>query len=435
LLFSVPVFEQAGSAADVETIGDLKVSGIIDNSGGEGIKFPDGSTQAKACSGCAGGILSISLGGTGGDTATEARTNLGVPGLATPNTFTAGQTIQGALTTTGNLYLPVTSASAGIIYAGADRLIHSYGTNNFFSGANAGNLTMSGSNNTGSGRLALISNTIGNCNTATGTFALLSNTVGSFNTASGDSALYNNTGSYNTATGRSALYSNTIGSYNTAVGQLALESNTEGWSNTAGGSGALYHNISGYYNTASGELALYTNTTGYHNTGIGYNADVSAANLNNATAIGSNAIVNATNKVRIGDTHVTVIEGQVGWSNPSDIRLKTDVADVSRGLDFIKQLRPVEFSMKEGNGRKDFGFIAQDIEAILGSDYNVLGIGADPDRTLSLRYTDFIAPMVKAMQEQQEMIESQNETIRTQREQILSLEGRLARIESMLASK
>ena len=61
--------------------------------------------------------------------------------------------------------------------------------------------------------------------------------------------------------------------------------------------------------------------------------------------------------------------------------------------------------MKEGNDRIDFGFIAQEVEALLDTDYNILGIGQDSDRTLSLRYTDFIAPMVKAMQEQQEMIE------------------------------
>ncbi len=41
----------------------------------------------------------------------------------------------------------------------------------------------------------------------------------------------------------------------------------------------------------------------------------------------------------------------------------------------------------------------------MGTDYNVLGVGADANRTLSLRYTDFIAPMVKVMQEQQAMIE------------------------------
>jgi hypothetical protein len=77
LLISMLVFEQAGLAADVETVGDLKVSGMIDNTGGEGIKFPDGNIQTSACSGCAGGILSISLGGTGASNATTALANLG----------------------------------------------------------------------------------------------------------------------------------------------------------------------------------------------------------------------------------------------------------------------------------------------------------------------------------------------------------------------
>jgi len=41
----------------------------------------------------------------------------------------------------------------------------------------------------------------------------------------------------------------------------------------------------------------------------------------------------------------------------------------------------------------------------LGTDYNVLGVGEDADRSLTLRYTDFIAPLVKAVQEQQATIE------------------------------
>ena len=47
---------------------------------------------------------------------------------------------------------------------------------------------------------------------------------------------------------------------------------------------------------------------------------------------------------------------------------------------------------------------------------------------LSLRYTDFIAPMVKAMQEQQAVIEDQ-------RTQIKTLENRLARLEALLNVK
>jgi len=53
------------------------------------------------------------------------------------------------------------------------------------------------------------------------------------------------------------------------------------------------------------------------------------------------------------------------------------------------------------------GFVAQDAEALVGDEYNVLGIGGDNDRTLSLRYTDLIAPMVKAIQEQQSTIDEQ----------------------------
>ena len=45
---------------------------------------------------------------------------------------------------------------------------------------------------------------------------------------------------------------------------------------------------------------------------------MSAGNLNNATAIGANAIVNASNKVRLGNASVTVIEGQVAFTFPSD---------------------------------------------------------------------------------------------------------------------
>jgi hypothetical protein len=64
LLLVAAAFAPSLFAAGVETVGDLKVSGFIDNTGGDGIIFPNGSTQASACS-CAYGILPLSLGGTG----------------------------------------------------------------------------------------------------------------------------------------------------------------------------------------------------------------------------------------------------------------------------------------------------------------------------------------------------------------------------------
>ena len=233
----------------------------------------------------------------------------------------------------------------------------------------------------------------------------------SHNTAVGFDALYTNqptatsNGHHNTAVGSEALRQNTTGNYNTAVGRHALYNNGLGLYNTAVGAYALDSNTDGQHNTAVGLDAGFNNVSGDNNTYIGYLADTTGDNFSNATAIGYGAIVTASNMVRIGNASVTVIEGKVPFTSPSDIRIKKDVEEIGQGLDFIKALRPVQYRLKSGNERIDFGFIAQDIEALMGTDYNVLGIGGDADRTLSLRYTDFIAPMVKAIQEQQQIIE------------------------------
>jgi hypothetical protein len=195
------------------------------------------------------------------------------------------------------------------------------------------------------------------------------------------------TGNSNTFLGNYAGQSNTSGSYNTFLGYYSGDSNTIGIGN-------LF----------LGNWAGNTNVTGNDNTFIGCDADASAYHLVNATAIGNNAEVDGSNRVRIGNTYVSQIGGNVAWSNLSDIRNKEDIADLDLGLGFITALRPVGFRLVNGNGRVDLGFIAQDIEALLGTKYNILGIGGDSHRSLSLRYTDFIAPMVKAIQEQQGLI-------------------------------
>jgi hypothetical protein len=276
----------------------------------------------------------------------------------------------------------------------------------------------------------------GGSNTAVGVFALIANTTGGGNTATGKQTLSSNTtGIYNTANGVQALDVNTTGNYNTANGVSALTSNTTGYYNTAVGADALRINTAGIGNTAIGLSSGTSNTTGNYNTFLGSGSNASANDFSNVTAIGYGAIVNASNKVRIGNALVTVIEGQVAMTTASDIRLKKDVADVTHGLDFIKQLRPVEYRMKQGNDRKDFGFIAQEVEALLGTEYNVLGIGGDADRTLSLRYTDFIAPLVKAVQEQQVVIGNQQTTIDrlkadndSQKTDIMTLKEQVARL-------
>ena len=300
-----------------------------------------------------------------------------------------------------------------------------------------------GNNNTANGKDALQSNTTGNNNTANGVDALIANKTGSNNTANGQAALYNNSTGYNNiANGVDALRANTTGFYNTANGVTSLYSNSTGRDNTANGHQSLLSNTTGIGNTANGAAALTTNTTGNRNTAIGYFTNVSSNNLSNATALGNGATASASNKVRIGNTSVSVIEGQVAFTSVSDGRIKENVQEAVAGLSFITQLRPVTYtlntrkqdeitmqampdSVKERRMLSDAdylesssivrtGFIAQEVEAAakkVGFDFDGVSTPQNETDLYGIRYAEFVVPLVKAIQEQQETIEGQQEMI------------------------
>ena len=75
--------------------------------------------------------------------------------------------------------------------------------------------------------------------------------------------------------------------------------------------------------------------SGSSNTIIGYGADVSGGTYTNATVIGNLAVVGASNHVHIGNSSVTSIGGQVGWSTLSDARIKNNIHQNVPGLAFI----------------------------------------------------------------------------------------------------
>jgi hypothetical protein len=241
----------------------------------------------------------------------------------------------------------------------------------------------------------------------------------------------NTVGNNNSSNGYQSLASNISGSSNVAMGFQSLSLNTTGVSNTASGTRSLYNNTTGANNTAMGYGALLTNKTGFQNTAIGMYADASATNLYNSTAIGYNAKVNASNKVRIGNAAVTKIEGQVPFSTPSDGRYKFNIKEDVKGLAFIMKLRPVSYqfdvSKFDENRQTDnilqasytkaaairrSGFIAQEVEkAAEQSHYNFSGIEKPESEKdhYSLSYESFVVPLVKAMQEQQVIIEKMQE--------------------------
>ena len=278
------------------------------------------------------------------------------------------------------------------------------GFSNTAVGKNALATNTTGQENTAVGKVALLNNLIGEKNTAIGTESLNSNTSGVRNTGIGFAAIYdNNSGSRNVGVGYEALR-NTKNSFNTAIGYTSMYSNNTGEYNTAIGYNTFSGNTTGSNNTAIGRDALNTNTTGSNNTAIGYNADVVSSALTNATAIGYNAIADNSNMVRIGNAAVTSIKAQVGITITSDSRFKDNIKNIPLGLEFISSLRPVEYTRKnDASKRKEWGVIAQELKATIEkSNYENAGIvseDASKDHFLSVRYTDLIAPMIKAIQE------------------------------------
>jgi hypothetical protein len=99
---------------------------------------------------------------------------------------------------------------------------------------------------------------------------------------------------------------------------------------------------------------------------------MSVVNLNNATAIGHGAIVNASNKILLGNTDVTVIEGRVAFTNGSDKTKKENFQAVD-GEAVLGKIRAFELSSWNfiGHDPKEFrhyGPMAQDFFAAFGHD-------------------------------------------------------------------
>ena len=287
------------------------------------------------------------------------------------------------------------------------------------------------------GHYALYSTTTGSFNIGIGYRTLYENTTGSDNIAVGESALENNTeGGGNIAIGSNALKKNTLGEYNTAVGYHAMHDNTKGTSNAAFGFSALLRNTTGNSNTAIGYKALSNNTIGSYNTAVGSEAYSSCSGCSNTLSIGYNARPTYSNYAHFGNSSITWIGGQVPWSIYSDQRIKRNIRDDVHGLDFILRLRPVTYyidkdlqdSLLGVTDKADYpekydiekikfsGFLAQEVEAAaraVGYDFSGIQRPKHDQDLYSLSYASFVVPLVKAVQEQQVLIDRQHDLIHT----------------------
>ncbi|RKE92280.1 tail fiber domain-containing protein [Ichthyenterobacterium magnum] len=330
-----------------------------------------------------------------------------------------------------------------------------------------------GEYNTAFGYQALLHNTTGNNNIANGAYALYGNTIGEYNIALGRSALAINTeGSYNIAIGKSTLESVSNGILNIALGLNTLSDVQTGDNNIAIGRNAGANNVSGNNNVFLGSFAGWSETSSnklyigsYVSEGhtpliygefddaiLNFNAKVAVgtrfpkaplhvvngtdANLSNYSGqlllgeVDSDNLVLDKNEIQArsnGAASILFLQqngGDVYVGNAvvhaSDRRLKRDINDISYGLNEILQLRPTEYFWKERTQEhKSLGLIAQEVDQVIK---NVVTYDEKQDK-YGVSYTELIPVLIKALQEQQEIIEHLQSNQKNQQDIISELKA------------
>ena len=119
-----------------------------------------------------------------------------------------------------------------------------------------------------------------------------------------------------------------------------------------------------------------------------------------------------------GQIHAT----STSISSLSDERLKENIVDLETGLSEVMALQPRRFDWKNGDGENVAGFIAQEVETVLPDLIDGFKDESIEDAK-GVRMGDMLPTLVKAIQEQQALIESQATTIADLTTRITTLEN------------
>jgi hypothetical protein len=297
----------------------------------------------------------------------------GTVGITSP-----AETIQGNLTTTGNTILG--DASTDTLNVGNGGLIKDA----------SGNLGLGVTPSAWSSSYrALQINAVGAVASDTGTVSLSNNVY------------WNGSANIYTTTGTAALYYMNSGNHvwGSAISGTAGNTATLNTLMTLNASGNLLVGATSFPGSSKLNIAAVGGQQGIatYNTTAGYSAIYGQHSSNSGTGY----VAYFTNT---GSSTGLYISNTAAWQSTSDARLKTDVKDLN-STNRLLQLRAVDYLWKSQETsdeptKRNFGFIAQEVKEIFPE-----LVGVSPDGMFSVEYTGLIAPLVKAIQEQQAMIE------------------------------
>lgn len=117
----------------------------------------------------------------------------------------------------------------------------------------------------------------------------------------------------------------------------------------------------------------------------------------------------------------------------SDRRLKTNISTIQYGLNTILKLNPVSYNWikQPEQTQQSLGLIAQEVQLLIKE---IVKVGIDKEQTLSLSYIELIPVLIKAIQEQHDIINSQDTKINSltaELEQLKTLDQRVKQLETL----
>tara|TARA_R110002072_G_scaffold23949_1_gene81853 strand:- start:34921 stop:37146 length:2226 start_codon:yes stop_codon:yes gene_type:complete len=115
----------------------------------------------------------------------------------------------------------------------------------------------------------------------------------------------------------------------------------------------------------------------------------------------------------------------------SDRRLKRDIETLRYGLNEVLQLAPKQYYWKNRGEQthKSLGLIAQEVQPIISE---LVHTANDENNTLSVNYTELIPVLIKAIQEQQDIIKSLQSTLSNKQSQVGMLEKDVAELKVLV---
>ena len=151
--------------------------------------------------------------------------------------------------------------------------------------------------------------------------------------------------------------------------------------------------------TGSAQVTTLGTVGGFTSTGIDDNATSVAVTIDASENVG---IKNVSPTVALDVTGAILASADI--TAYSDIRLKTDIQNITGALDKVDQLWGVTFLRSdERDGVRHTGLIAQELQAVLPE---AVRVGTDANRTLSVAYGNTVGLLVEAIKELRAEVEA-----------------------------